>query len=128
MTPVRKTSQYVIKIYDNERSRIKINNLNFNETNFGKSYKKEKDFILLNNKVVYDFDIKARVKIIFEIKKELFKLKDSSNICEMECGSGKNIIYCAKKFPILILYGRNISELSLKLCNEIKKNLIKKIS
>jgi len=81
---MQRTLQYVEKIYDNERSQININNLNFNESNFGKNYKKEKDFILLNNKVVYDLDIKARIKIILEIKKKLFKFKDSSNIFKID--------------------------------------------
>lgn len=110
---------FVRKNYDNQRNIVLQNFLNnpidFDEYVFGLP---ERDFILLNNKIIYNDVRTARMcllSFIVENFRDALHIPNATFI-EFGCGDGRNLLYLKRCFPSAIFIGYELSQKSVELC------------
>jgi dihydroxyacetone kinase-like predicted kinase len=113
---MKRTPAIVKKIYDKERSLIKIDNI----------LDKKKDFILINDEIIFNSRLKIRRIISKKIQKHISK-DQYDLIIEVGSGTGINLFNLCKNNIKKKFLGIELSKKSVDLCNLINIELKKKI-
>jgi SAM-dependent methyltransferase len=112
---MKRTPAIVKKIYDKERSLIKIDNI----------LDKKKDFILINDEIIFNSRLKIRRIISKKIQKHISK-DQYDLIIEVGSGTGINLFNLCKNNIKKKFLGIELSKKSVDLCNLINIELKKK--